>query len=62
MLCALLVTLLLSFSRGALAAAVIGAGLWFAFVPLRLRALATLAIGGVAAAAVDRLGLPHSRR
>ena len=48
-LCALLVTVLLSFSRGALAAAVIGAGLWFVLVPLRLRALATLAIAGAAA-------------
>ena len=51
-LCALAVTVLLSFSRGALAAAVIGAALWFVLVPLRLRALATLAIAGAAAAAV----------
>jgi len=51
-LCALLVTVLLSFSRGALAAAVIGAGLWFVLVPLRLRALATVAIAGAAAGAV----------
>ncbi len=51
-LCALLVTVLLSFSRGALAAAVIGAGLWFVLVPLRLRALATVAIAGVAAGGV----------
>jgi hypothetical protein len=51
-LCALLVAVLLSFSRGALAAAVIGAGLWFAFVPLRLRGLATALTGGAAAAAV----------
>ena len=51
MLCGLLITLLLSVSRGALVAAVLGAGLWFAFVPLRLRALAVLAIGGATAAA-----------
>ena len=51
-LCALLVTVLLSFSRGALAAAVIGAALWFVLVPLRLRAIATVAIAGVAAGAV----------
>ena len=51
-LCALSVTVLLSFSRGALAAAVIGAGLWFVLVPLRLRALATVAIAGVATGAV----------
>ena len=46
--------MLLSFSRGALAAAVIGAALWFrASMPLRLRrALATLAIAGAAAGAV----------
>ncbi len=51
-LCALLVALLLSFSRGALAAAAIGAGVWFVLVPLRLRGLATLAIGGLATGAV----------
>jgi len=51
-LCALLVAVLLSFSRGALGAAVVGAGLWFVLVPLRLRGLATVVLGGVAAAAV----------
>jgi hypothetical protein len=50
LLCALLIALLLSVSRGALAAAIIGTGLWFAFVPLRLRGLAVLATGGGAAA------------
>ncbi len=34
----LICTLMLSYSRGALAIAVLGAGLWFAIVPLRLRA------------------------
>lgn len=52
LLCALAVAVLLSFSRGALAAAVIGAGLWLVLAPLRLRALATLAIGGAGAGAV----------
>jgi len=51
MLCGLLITLMLSVSRGALIAALIGVGLWFVFVPLRLRALALLAVGGVCAAA-----------
>jgi tetratricopeptide (TPR) repeat protein len=51
LLCGLLITLLLSVSRGALVAAVLGVGLWFTFVPLRLRALALLAIGGASAAA-----------
>ncbi len=51
-LCVLLVALMLSYSRGAVLAAVVGVAFWFAVVPLRLRALALLAIGGVAAAAV----------
>ena len=51
-LCALIVTLMLSYSRGALIAAVVGAALWFVLVPLRLRALAVLAVGGLAAAPV----------
>jgi len=51
-LCLLLVALVLSYSRGAVLAAVLGAAVWFAFVPLRLRALAVLAIAGVPAAVV----------
>jgi tetratricopeptide (TPR) repeat protein len=51
-LCALIVTLMLSYSRGALIAAAIGAALWFVLVPLRLRAVAVLAIGALAAAPV----------
>ncbi|HEX4034181.1 MAG TPA: O-antigen ligase family protein [Solirubrobacteraceae bacterium] len=51
-LCLLLVTLVLSYSRGAVLAAVIGGGLWLAFVPLRLRALALGAIAALAAGAV----------
>jgi len=51
-LCVLLVTLMLSYSRGALAAALIGAGFWFVFVPLRLRALPTIVVGAVSAAVV----------
>ena len=51
-LCVLLIVLLLAYSRGAVLAAVIGTAVWFAFVPLRLRGLALLAIAGVPAAAV----------
>jgi len=51
-ICLLLVALVLSYSRGAVLAAVLGIAFWFAFTPLRLRALAVLAIGGVCAAAV----------
>jgi hypothetical protein len=46
----LLVCLMLSYSRGALAALVIGAGIWFLVVPLRLRAIAALAAGVLGAA------------
>jgi hypothetical protein len=48
----MLVTLLLAYSRGALAALAIGLVLWFAVTPLRLRGAATLIVGGVGAAAV----------
>ncbi len=51
-LCVLLVAVMLSYSRGAVLAAVVGIAFWFAVVPLRLRALALLAIGGLAAAVV----------
>jgi len=51
-LCILMVALVLSYSRGAVLAAVISVAFWLAVVPLRLRALSMLAIGGVAAAAV----------
>jgi tetratricopeptide (TPR) repeat protein len=51
-LCVLLVTLMLSYSRGALAAALIGAAFWFVFVPLRLRALPTIVVGVLSAAVV----------
>jgi tetratricopeptide (TPR) repeat protein len=51
-LCLLLVTLVLSYSRGSVLAAAVGTALWFAFVPLRLRALALAAIAGIPAAVV----------
>jgi hypothetical protein len=48
----LFVALMLSYSRGALAAAIAGVALWLAFVPLRLRSLAVLAIAAAGAAPV----------
>ena len=44
--------LVLSYSRGAVLAALAGLAFWFAFVPLRLRALSMLAIGGVGAGGI----------
>ena len=46
----LLTTIVLSYSRSALLAAIIGTVLWFVLVPLRLRAAATLACGAGGAA------------
>jgi hypothetical protein len=46
----LLVCLMLSYSRGALAALVIGVIAWFVLVPLRLRAMVALAAGVIGAA------------
>lgn len=43
----LLTALILSYSRSALAAAIVGLGLWFALVPLRLRAALILGLGSV---------------
>jgi tetratricopeptide (TPR) repeat protein len=48
----LLVCLMLSYSRGALVALVLGVAVWLAVVPLRLRALAALAAGVLGAAPV----------
>lgn len=60
----LLTTLTLSYSRGAMLAAVIGLGCWMVLVPLRLRATLLLALGGVGAAvasgwALTRHALTH---
>ena len=46
----LLVCLMLSYSRGALVALVVGVALWFLCVPLRLRAITALAAGVLGAA------------
>ncbi len=48
----LLVTLLLSYSRGALMAVGIGVALWFCVVPLRVRGAAVLLVGGLGAVVV----------
>jgi O-antigen ligase len=48
----LLLTLMLAYSRGALAALLIGLVLWFCMVPLRLRSAAVLISGALAAGAV----------
>jgi hypothetical protein len=48
----LLLTLLLAYSRGALAALAIGAALWFCLVPLRLRGATVLILGALGAGAV----------
>jgi O-antigen ligase/polysaccharide polymerase Wzy-like membrane protein len=48
----LLLTLVLAYSRGALAALLVGLALWFCLVPLRLRGAAVLIVGGLGAGAV----------
>ena len=47
-----LVTVLLAYSRGALAALVLGLALWLCLVPLRLRGVAVLCVGALGAAVV----------
>ncbi len=48
----MLVTLMLAYSRGALAALAIGMVIWFCIVPLRLRGAAVLIVGAIAAGAI----------
>jgi hypothetical protein len=55
----LVAVLVLSYSRSADLAAVAAAGLWLIFVPLRLRAVAMLAVGGVGGAVLSVWGLTH---
>ena len=52
----LLLTIMLTQSRGALAAAVLAALVWLAFVPLRLRTAPVLAVAAVGVAPGDRVG------
>jgi hypothetical protein len=51
-ICLLLVTVMLSYSRGSLIALVVGLAFWFSVVPLRLRSASILAIGAAGAAIV----------
>jgi O-antigen ligase len=48
----MLLTLLLAYSRGALAALAVGLALWFCVVPLRLRGASVLILGALGAGAV----------
>jgi O-antigen ligase len=48
----MLLTLMLAYSRGALAALAMGLALWFCLVPLRLRGAAVLIVGALGAGAV----------
>jgi hypothetical protein len=52
--------LVLSSSRSADAAAVVGLAGWLVFVPLRLRSAAMLAVGGAGAVAISAWALSHS--
>ena len=57
---AVLVTaLMLSYSRGALIAVVVGLACWFAFVPFRLRATLLLALGAIGGAIATGWALKH---
>jgi O-Antigen ligase len=58
-LAVLLTTLVLSYSRGAVLAAVIGLGCWFVLVPLRLRGAALLAAGALAGGVATVWALGH---
>lgn len=55
----LLTVLMLSYSRGALIAAVVGLGCWFVLVPLRLRGTLVLALGAFGGAVATAWALAH---
>ena len=55
----LLTVLMLSYSRGALIAAVVGLGCWFVLVPLRLRATVVLVLGAIGGAVATGWALAH---
>ena len=58
---ALLVTvLMLSYSRGALIAGVVGLAVWFVLVPMRLRATLLLALGAIGGAVASAWAIKHS--
>jgi hypothetical protein len=57
---AILVTaLILSYSRGAMLAALVGLACWFVLVPLRLRATLVLALGAIGGAIASAWALAH---
>jgi hypothetical protein len=51
--------LILSYSRGAMLAALVGLACWFVFVPLRLRATVVLVLGAIGGALATLWALPH---
>lgn len=55
----LVAALVLSFSRGAVIAAVVGAAIWFGFAPLRLRSALVLLVGAAGGAAISVWGATH---
>ena len=55
----LVAALVLSFSRGAVIAAIIGAAIWFGFAPLRLRSALVLLVGAAGGAAIAVWGATH---
>ena len=55
----LLTVLVLSYSRGALVAAIIACGCWFALTPMRLRAAFVLGLGAVGGGAITLWALTH---
>jgi hypothetical protein len=55
----LLAVIVLSYSRGSIAAAAIGIGCWFVVVPLRLRGVLILALGALGATAIAGWALAH---
>jgi hypothetical protein len=58
---ALLVTvLMLSYSRGALIAGLVGLAVWFVLVPMRLRATLLLGLGAIGAAVASAWAIKHS--
>ena len=58
---ALLITvLMLSYSRGALIAGVVGLAVWFVLVPMRLRATLLLALGAIGGAVASAWAIKHS--
>jgi tetratricopeptide (TPR) repeat protein len=55
----LLAVLVLSYSRGALIAAIVACGCWFVLTPMRLRAALVLGLGGAGGAALTLWALTH---